>query len=134
MNTSGTAAASVGDDLFGVATTGLDAHHGVADGPAGDAGPDGRDDTGVLHPRDLRRRVALHPTRVGVAAGALHDVGPVEGAVVHVHEHVLGSGHRGVDVLQGQHLAAAVAVEHDRSHHVAPVGGSGSAGTNTRSR
>jgi hypothetical protein len=71
----------------------------------------------------------------GVAAGALREVGAVQGGMPHVDEQVVGARHRRVDVVgDAEHLASAVPVEHDRPHHGTSGAAATSAGTNTRSR
>ena len=85
---------AVGDELLGVAATGLDAHHLVARLPVGDPGADGGDDPGVLQAEDLGR----HRDRVRIAAHALQHVGAVHGGVMDVDEDLVGTCDRSVDV------------------------------------
>ena len=100
-------------DLLGVAATGQQRAHLVADGPAGDALAQLCDATGALH-AEIGRGAA----RGRVVALALQHVGPVQAGRGHVEDDLarpgLGRGH----VLNLEHFGATWVGNHDGAHRI----------------
>jgi hypothetical protein len=110
--------AGVRDHLLGVAAAGLDAHRPITDRPAGHVGADRRDDACVFEAGDLQ----ASPTRIGVHAHPLEDVGAIDGGVLDVDDDVVASRRRVVDLLDRQHFGATMGTKDHCAHLPEPIG------------
>ena len=104
------------DHLFGVASAGLDPHHGIADLPLGHTGADRSDRTRVLEPRDLDRESA----GIGIATHPLERVGPIERGGNDVDDDLIGAGSAAIDLFDRQDLGSTLVTEYDGTHAAEP--------------